>query len=87
MNDLGDRRAWLESVVSADAKAGSERTDRSKTLAARATLEMAEGQWLAFSAVRLNAPLAENLKLKRSLMESALCSVNRLHALSVYRVQ
>jgi len=86
MNDPGDRRTWLESVVSADAKAGSERTDRSKTLAARATLEMAEGQWLAFSAVRLNAPLAKNLKLKKSLMESALGSYNQAAGYGVAEV-
>jgi tetratricopeptide (TPR) repeat protein len=72
MHDAADRRSWLESIVAADAQAGVQRTDRSKTLAARATLEMAEGERLAFNAVLLKAPLSDNLKLKKSLMESGL---------------
>ncbi|MCJ7555304.1 MAG: tetratricopeptide repeat protein [Gammaproteobacteria bacterium] len=76
MHDMTDRRLWLESIVRADGGAGTQRTDRSKTLAAQATLELADPQRLAFEAVRLTAPLADSLKLKKSLMESALASYN-----------
>lgn len=86
MNDAGDRRKWLEAVVAADAAAGTQRTDRSKTLAARATLEMAEGHRLAFAAVRLNAPLVKSLKLKKSLMESALGAYNQAAGYGVAEV-
>lgn len=86
MGDPGDRRSWLESVVNADANAGSDRTDRSKTLAARATLEMAEGHRMAFAAVRLNAPLVKSLQLKKSLMESALTSYNKAAGYGVAEV-
>ena len=86
MHDLGDRRQWLESIVTADADAGEQRSDRSKTLAARATLELAEPQRVAFEAVRLSAPLAERLKLKKNLMESALASYNKAAGYGVAEV-
>ena len=43
---------------------------------ASATLELAEPKREAFNAVRLKAPLADSLKLKKSLMESALSAYN-----------
>lgn len=67
-----DRNTWLKNVVASDARAAGQRTDRTRTLAARATLELAEPQRLAFAAVRLKAPLADSLKLKRTRMEAAL---------------
>ncbi|MCW8844987.1 MAG: tetratricopeptide repeat protein, partial [Gammaproteobacteria bacterium] len=86
MDDLADRRQWLESIVSSDAYAGQQRTDRSKTLAALATLELADPQRLAFESVRLTAPLADSLKLKKSLMESALASYNKAAGYGVAEV-
>lgn len=77
MQDASDRRRWLESIVTADATAEAQRSDRSKTLAARATLELADPQRLAFAAVQLKAPLADSLKLKKRLMESALAAYNK----------
>ncbi len=77
MHDLTDRHNWLESIVAADAGAGAKRTDRSKTLAARAVLEKAEEQRVAFAAIKLNAPLVASLKLKKTQMQSALASYNK----------
>jgi TolA-binding protein len=74
--DTRDRRDWLSAIISADAAAGDQRTDRTKTLAARAMLELAEPKRQAFNAVRLNIPLAESLKQKKQLMESALEAYN-----------
>jgi TolA-binding protein len=74
--DARDRRDWLVAIISTDATAGSQRTDRTKTLAARATLELADPKRQAFNAVRLNIPLAESLKKKKQLMESALKAYN-----------
>ena len=70
--DARDRRDWLTVIISVDAAAGSQRSDRTKTLAANASIELADPKRMAFNAVRLNIPLAENLKKKRQLMESAL---------------
>ena len=56
----------------ADRSAGSSRSERSKTLAARASLELATPLRDAFLAVNLSIPLQDSLKLKKSRMESAL---------------
>jgi TolA-binding protein len=75
--DTRDRRDWLEAIVIADAKGGRQRSDRSKTLAAKASLELAEPKRKAFAAVRLHIPLADSLKLKKKLMEDALAAYDR----------
>lgn len=71
-NDWSARQTWLNSIVTADARAGADRSDRSKTLAARASLELAGPVRDAFRAVKLTAPLKESLKLKKKRMEYAL---------------
>ncbi len=70
--DLRDRSDWLQNIIDADAQAGSQRSERTRTLAARATLELAEPARLAFVAVELKAPLTDSLKLKKKRMEAAL---------------
>ena len=64
--------ARLQEIVRADATAGAQRSDRTKFLAAKASLELAEPALRRFSVVKLNQPLAESMKLKRSLMEDAI---------------
>ena len=64
--------ARLQEIVRADATAGSQRSDRTKFLAAKASLELAEPALRRFSVVKLNQPLAESMKLKRSLMEDVI---------------
>ena len=56
----------------ADKAAGAARTDRSKYLAASATLETAEPPVAVFNAMKLVAPLDKTLKSKRSAMEKVL---------------
>lgn len=76
----GDRRArlgWLEALVAADAGAGGERTDRTRYLAAKASLVLAEPARNAFHAARLVAPLADSLAIKRERMEAALEAYGR----------
>jgi TolA-binding protein len=72
VDDLADRRMWLESIVVADAQAGSERTPRSRTLAARASLEFAKPYRDAFATTALTIPLKDSLRFKKQYMESAL---------------
>ena len=64
--------ASLEDIVRADATAGAQRTDRTRFLAAKASLELAEPVLRRFAVVKLDQPLAESMKLKRSLMEDVI---------------
>ncbi|MBT8068413.1 MAG: tetratricopeptide repeat protein [Gammaproteobacteria bacterium] len=64
----------LRDLVSADATAGAQRSDRTRYLAATASLELAEPVRERFRVVKLTQPLADSLKLKKSLMEDVLAA-------------
>lgn len=64
----------LEEMVQVDANAGAERTDRTRFLAAKATLELAEPVRERFEVVKLSQPLADSLKLKKQLMEDVIAA-------------
>lgn len=66
------RRRWLEGIVAADREAGPARTDRSRYLAALATLELTSAERDAFRSIALVAPLKQSLASKKSAMERAL---------------
>ena len=73
--ETGDKQAYLvqlKNLVKVDATAGSQRSDRTRYLAATASLELAEPVRRRFVVVKLTQPLAESLKLKRSLMEDVI---------------
>ncbi len=67
---LRDRR--LREIVAADAGAGPERTDRTRYLAAKATLALADPVREAFQLVSLTQPLPQSMKQKRALMEEVI---------------
>ncbi len=71
------RHYWLRRIIEADARAGAARTERSRHLAARAALILAEPMRSAFRAVRLDLPLDRHLKLKKTRMEAALAAYQR----------
>ena len=71
-NDTLGYMHWLNEVVKADAQAGAERSDRTRFLAAKASLVLAMPKRDAFRAVRLVIPLKESLKIKKDVMEEAL---------------
>ncbi len=75
--DRSGRTEWLQSIIDADAAAGAQRSDRSRTLAARASLELAEPLRDAYYAVALTIPLKDSLKLKKSRMELALAAYGK----------
>ena len=75
-DDTADRYRWLEAIIAADAAAGEQRSQRTKTLAGFATLELAEPKRLAFNEVRLDIPLDQSLQRKTDLMEAALTYYN-----------
>lgn len=62
----------LQELIRVDATAGAQRSDRTKYLAAKASLELAEPALRKFTVVKLSQPLAESMKLKRSLMEDVI---------------
>lgn len=72
--DADGHRRWLRAIVEADAGAGAARTERSRWLAATASLELAAPLRDAFLELRLVVPLANSLKLKQQRLEQALAA-------------
>lgn len=72
--DVASRGLWMEQIVSADRAAGAARTERSKYLAANATLETAEPKVALFNSIALVVPLDKSLKAKRAAMQGALAT-------------
>jgi cellulose synthase operon protein C len=70
--DFSGRDFWLKDIVAADRSAGPTRTDRSKALAAKATLTLAAPAREEFKSIKLVAPLKKSLADKRKAMEAAL---------------
>ena len=70
--DLSGRDYWLKEIIAADRSAGASRTDRSKALAAKATLTLAAPAREQFVRIKLVAPLKKSLAEKRKAMEAAL---------------
>jgi TolA-binding protein len=68
------RIAHLEELVRVDATAGAQRSDRTRYLAAAASLELAVPVRKRFEVVRLTQPLADSLKLKKDLMEEVIAA-------------
>jgi len=66
------RMAQLREIVRVDATAGPQRTERTRYLAATASLELAEPVRRNFAVLKLTQPLADSMKLKRAAMEDVL---------------
>jgi len=70
--DSSGRDYWLRDIITADRAAGAARTDRSRLLAAKATLTLAAPAREEFVRIKLVAPLKKSLAEKRKAMEAAL---------------
>jgi tetratricopeptide (TPR) repeat protein len=66
------QRQWYREIVSADAQAGEGRTDRTRFLAAKAQLSLAEPARDQFRSIRLSMPLKKSLAAKRKALETAM---------------
>ena len=66
------RTRILEDLVYVDATAGAQRSDRTRFLAAKASLELAEPVRRSFTALKITQPLADSMERKKSLMEDVL---------------
>jgi TolA-binding protein len=80
------RTQRLEDLVYVDATAGSQRSDRTRYLAAKASLELAEPIRRSFVVMKVKQPLADSMKLKKSLMEDVLEAYGRAAAYGVAEV-
>lgn len=76
-NDARYRTA-LESVVQADAKAGTERTSRTRTLAGRAALVLVEPMYARFESIELKLPFEKSMAAKQKAMSEAIKGFNTL---------
>ena len=65
------QRVWQEKIIVADKKAGKRRTDRSKYLAATASIKLADRVYQKYTWVKLKAPFKKNLKIKKTRMKNA----------------
>ncbi len=70
--DTAARDYWLKDIIAADRAAGAARTDRSRALAAKATLTLAIPLREEFKSIKLVVPLKKSLAEKRKSMEAAL---------------
>ena len=75
--DQRARQARLQEIVRADRSAGAERSDRTRYLAAKATLDLAEPVRDRFLHAKISQPLAESLKRKKALMEDVLSAYGK----------
>jgi len=71
-NDTRNLQLWLNEIVKADARAGSERSARSKYLAATASLELIEPLRNAYRQSKLTVPLKTSLGRKKKLMQQSI---------------
>ncbi len=65
-------KIWLKKIVEADAQGKEERSDRTRYLAAMASLQLTRETTRKFLQARLTRPLKRSLKSKKKLMKTAL---------------
>ncbi len=70
--DHANLKKWLEEIVRADAAAGSQRTARSRYLAATASLELVAPLQQSYRQVKLTVPLKTSLQKKKQLMQKSI---------------
>lgn len=74
-HDLGNRsmtRFWQSELLRADQGGGEQRNERSRSLASKAAVELANNYYDQFRAIKLVEPLQQNLGNKKAFMKSAL---------------
>jgi tetratricopeptide (TPR) repeat protein len=81
--DQNQQQRWLEAIIAADAGAGTERSDRTRYLAAQARLALADASNVRYRAVALRLPLNRTLVTKKRLLEETLAQYEQAAA---YRV-
>ena len=85
-HDAARYREQLEEIVRVDDAAGNERTDRTRYLAGRSSLILAEPLYERFAAVKLLQPFERSLQEKRQGMDTAIAAFSDLVAYEVGEV-
>jgi len=75
--NVADRMRWQKEIVAADATAGAERSDRTRYLAAKSQLVLAQPARDAFLGTKLVIPLDKSLKAKQARMKDALAEYGK----------
>ncbi|NMP16535.1 tetratricopeptide repeat protein [Thalassotalea sp. Y01] len=75
--DLSKRNFWLDKIIKADENAGTNRTTRSKYLAASASMHFADELMGKYKRAKLTLPLKKSLTRKRQLLEQTLTAYNK----------
>jgi TolA-binding protein len=68
---------WLNEIVKADASAGSQRSPRTKYLAAKATFDLSKPYYRKYQQARLTLPLKKSLANKKKLMQDTVTMYDR----------
>lgn len=63
---------WRRAIIKADKTAGKKRTDRSRYLAAIASMRLADRVYQKYTWAALKAPFKKNLKIKKTRMKNAI---------------
>ena len=82
----GNAKEWgkiLQDIIRADANGGNQRTDRTRYLAADATLKLADGHLSLYKRTRLTQPLKTSIKQKKQYMQN---TINAYETAIKYRV-
>lgn len=77
-NDRSERNYWLTQLIKADAKAGNQRSDRSRYLAAYASNQFAGEAFSHFERIKLTLPIKKSLKAKKSALDETLRSYKKV---------
>ncbi len=78
LGESSNYMSTLKKIVSIDSSAGEARTDRTRYLAAQASLELAEPLYERFAAVALVNPLKQNIVKKKKYMKEAVKAYSKL---------
>ncbi len=76
-NDTRNLHFWLNEIVRADARGGKERSDRSRYLAATASLELIAPLERSYRKAKLTVPLKQSLAKKKRLMQQSIDAYTR----------
>ena len=82
-NDVKRQHYWLRQIIDTDKQGGAERTDRTRLLAGRAALALANARYRDYIAVKLTHPLKKSLKRKKRVMEEALAAYRAASAYGI----
>lgn len=68
---------WLRELVAADDTAGAERTDRTRALAAQASLDIGRMTAVQAKSLRLSLPVEQSLPVKKQAMETSIQALSK----------